>query len=179
MPSTQHEATREQKREEIVRVASELFMHEGYDATSIQRLAREVQVAPNTLYWYFADKDALLVAVLDRLLSRGLQGFERRKRSSFEAQVRWLLDMLWGMRKLIATVHVRVGLSAAVREWHEGFHRLIEVTVEGQLRARGLVRGHEAHAAKTAMYVVEGALAHEMPPAEQRRLMRWLMSVLR
>ena len=179
MPSLQQETDREQKREEILRAASRLFLEEGYDTTSIQRLAREVEVAPNTLYWYFADKDALLVAVLDRLLRDGLQEFERRKRSTLEAQVRWLLDLFWGMRKLISSVHVRVPVSASVREWHEALHRLVEATVEGELRARGFARGHEAHAAKTAMFVIEGALAHEMTPAEQNSLMKWLLSLLR
>ena len=63
MARTKREVDREQKRKEIVSVAGSLFLQDGYEATTINRIAEQMNVAPNTLYWYFADKDALLDAV--------------------------------------------------------------------------------------------------------------------
>jgi len=65
MARTKREQDREAKREEIVAAARALFVGEGYEATSMSRLAAAAGVAPNTIYWYFPDKDEVLVAVLD------------------------------------------------------------------------------------------------------------------
>jgi AcrR family transcriptional regulator len=52
-------------RELIVDVAIELFIAHGYDQTTMEQIAEKAEVAPSTLYRYFASKDLL---VLDRLL---------------------------------------------------------------------------------------------------------------
>ena len=40
---------------------------EGLDAVTIRRLAQELGVTPMALYWHFADKDALMLAISERL----------------------------------------------------------------------------------------------------------------
>jgi AcrR family transcriptional regulator len=167
------------KREDIVRTATALFLESGYEVTSIQRIAAEVEVAPNTLYWYFEDKDALLIGVLDSLLAQSLAEYQQRKKTSLEAQLLWLVDHFSSLQKLIATVHSRIATSDSLRTWHDGFHRLLEAIIEEQLRTQGLARGHEAYAAKATMFVVEGLLAHEVGAAERRKLVKWLVSVAR
>jgi len=52
-------------RDHIVDVAIELFIAQGYDQTTMEQIAEKAEVAPSTLYRYFASKDLL---VLDRLL---------------------------------------------------------------------------------------------------------------
>lgn len=45
----------------------ELADAEGLDAVTIRRLAQDLGVTPMALYWHFADKDALLLAISERL----------------------------------------------------------------------------------------------------------------
>ena len=52
-------------RDQIVDVAIELFVAQGYDHTTMEQIAEKAEVAPSTLYRYFPSKDLLL---LDRLL---------------------------------------------------------------------------------------------------------------
>jgi AcrR family transcriptional regulator len=52
-------------RDQIVDVAIELFVAQGYDHTTMEQIAEQAEVAPSTLYRYFPSKDLLL---LDRLL---------------------------------------------------------------------------------------------------------------
>ena len=52
-------------REQIVDVAIELFVAHGYDDTTMEQIAEKAEVAPSTLYRYFASKDLL---ILDPLL---------------------------------------------------------------------------------------------------------------
>lgn len=56
----------EEKRQQIVRVAAELFDELGYERTSMSAIAARVGGSKATLYAYFASKDELLRAVLDR-----------------------------------------------------------------------------------------------------------------
>lgn len=178
MAKTKHEVDRDQKRDEILQVAKRLFLEDGYEATSMGRIAEAAGVATNTLYWYFADKDALLIAVLDSLVSEALVEFGRRKQTSLDAQLQWVLGLLAGAQRLITTVHSRLGTVESVRVWHEGFHRVVETTIESELRSRGMARGHESHAARTTMFVIEGLLAHPSSKAQERSLLKWLVSLV-
>jgi TetR/AcrR family tetracycline transcriptional repressor len=71
------------QRDEVVDRAIEMADAEGLEAVTIRRLAQELGVTPMALYWHFADKDALLAAVSERLwdevaadLATGSDGFE-------------------------------------------------------------------------------------------------------
>ncbi|MDB5673613.1 MAG: transcriptional regulator [Sphingomonas bacterium] len=62
-------ARREDKRNEIIRLAAELFDALGYQRTSMSALAARVGGSKATIYSYFASKEELLRAVLDRDVS--------------------------------------------------------------------------------------------------------------
>lgn len=52
----------------VLEAAREIADEEGVDRLTMRRLADELGVMPNALYTYVPDKDALLDALLDRLL---------------------------------------------------------------------------------------------------------------
>jgi AcrR family transcriptional regulator len=56
----------EEKRQEIVRIAAELFEELGYERTSMSAIAARVGGSKATLYGYFASKEELLRTVLDQ-----------------------------------------------------------------------------------------------------------------
>ena len=58
-----------QRREQIIRAATKVLGRQGYAAASLKEIAREANVAPGLLHYYFESKDDLLlevVAVLHR-----------------------------------------------------------------------------------------------------------------
>ena len=55
-------------RETVLRRAIDLFNRQGYDATSVGDLARELGLAKSAIYHHFASKEALLSAALDEAL---------------------------------------------------------------------------------------------------------------
>ena len=55
----------EEKKQEIIRIAAELFEQSGYERTSMSAIAARVGGSKATLYGYFASKEDLLRAVLD------------------------------------------------------------------------------------------------------------------
>ncbi|MFO7562001.1 MAG: TetR/AcrR family transcriptional regulator [Enhygromyxa sp.] len=80
------EKRREATTERIVDTALRLLESEGFEALTIQRLAKELGYAVGALYRYFRSKDALLVALLHRVMDRvgedmsaGLEWVERER----------------------------------------------------------------------------------------------------
>ncbi|BDX32529.1 TetR family transcriptional regulator [Mycobacterium antarcticum] len=55
-------------RRDVVSKATQLLDDYGIADLTMRRLARELGVTPGALYWHFADKQALLGAVADRIL---------------------------------------------------------------------------------------------------------------
>jgi AcrR family transcriptional regulator len=53
-------------RERILTAATRLFADEGINATSVDRVIAEADVAPMTVYRHFAGKDELVTATLER-----------------------------------------------------------------------------------------------------------------
>jgi AcrR family transcriptional regulator len=176
MAKTKSDLDRKEKEQHILTVARRMLLEAGYEGTSMNRLAEEAQVAPNTIYWYFTDKDALLVGVLNALLLEALRDYEKRKAGPLEGQVSWLLGELESVQGLIATVHARVPVSEVVRTWHANFHQALETLLRVQLQAHGVESADLEHACKVAIFVIEGLLAHPTPTKQRRAMVRWLVS---
>ncbi|MBS0223999.1 MAG: TetR/AcrR family transcriptional regulator [Proteobacteria bacterium] len=54
------------RRDEILWAAKKLFLKEGYEATTIRRIADAVGVSAPALYLYFKDKEAIMLALCDQ-----------------------------------------------------------------------------------------------------------------
>lgn len=173
MARTNSDTDRDTKTGRIVRVARELFLRDGFDATSMGRIAERAKVAPNTLYWYFADKDALLIAVLDAILRDELSEYQARQRDSLESHINWILDVFESLSQLIVTVHARAAVSETVRAWHDRFHQMFEALIAERLRAASMSPPERAHAARLAVFTLEGLLSHPLPLKQRREFVAW------
>ena len=54
------------RAEHIVDAAHDLLVVEGFEAITMRRIATLLGVAPNALYSHVDDRDAIVIAVLDR-----------------------------------------------------------------------------------------------------------------
>lgn len=72
---------RNDKREQILTAALELFRLYGFRKTSVDQIARAASVAKPTIYAYFADKEALFVAVCEHVLAEMLARAEHAEAS--------------------------------------------------------------------------------------------------
>lgn len=62
------------KRAQILDGAREVFSSRGFDAASMSEIASAAQVSKGTLYVYFADKEHLFVALIEREREKQKQG---------------------------------------------------------------------------------------------------------
>ena len=69
------------RREEILQAAKELFLEEGYDHTTIRRIADRVGISAPALYLYFEDKEALMLALCDQTFEHLVQAISEIERT--------------------------------------------------------------------------------------------------
>ncbi len=55
------EREKQELRDQILQAAKELFLEEGYEKTSIRKIADRIEYSPTTIYLYFKDKNELLL----------------------------------------------------------------------------------------------------------------------
>lgn len=57
------EKYKEDVRQKILDVAKELFLKNGYESTSIRKIAQQMEFSPTTIYLYYKDKGDIMYAV--------------------------------------------------------------------------------------------------------------------
>ncbi|NDJ59862.1 MAG: TetR/AcrR family transcriptional regulator [Chloroflexi bacterium] len=67
-PSARRQRHITQRREAILDAAASVFTAKGYSGASIKDIAEAADVADGTIYNYFANKEALLLGLFDRLV---------------------------------------------------------------------------------------------------------------
>ncbi|EFC83226.1 TetR/AcrR family transcriptional regulator [Parafrankia sp. EUN1f] len=84
-------------RERILDVALELFTHSGYEAVSLREIAQRLNITKAALYYHFASKDDILLALHLRLHELGRAGFEDLE-ADLASPDRWpaALDLIVG-----------------------------------------------------------------------------------
>ena len=63
----------EERKQDIIRAAKQMFVQQGYASTTISQIASEAEMATGTLYRYFKSKDELIWAVSHEHIEEGLQ----------------------------------------------------------------------------------------------------------
>lgn len=159
---------REEKQQEIIDAARSLFLTEGYDATSMSRIAVEARVAPNTIYWYFKNKDELLVSILNAELTKHVNEYMLQSSKDLSERLIWVVDQLQLVDRLVSTVHARLKFSPELKEWHERFHVMVEALFRLELQKIGVATDQIEPRVKIAVFTIEGLLAHQLSEPEKR-----------
>lgn len=175
MPRNRRPRDREEKRAEIVAAARQLFIQEGYESTSMARIANEAGVVSNTVYWYFTDKDAVLVAVLDHVLTDALDRFGHVRSLTSAERLAWVVTELKHTSRLVTTVHARSRESESVREWHERFHDLTDQLLRAEFTELGVPDDQVEPMSMIAVFVLEGLLTHPGDEHSQRAVIDTLL----
>jgi AcrR family transcriptional regulator len=95
--------TRDEQKETLVKEkAIELLVKHGFDGFSMQKLAKEANISPATLYIYYSDKDDLIqkigVELGTRFAAKTLEGFSGTMslaeglRKQWENRARYMMD---------------------------------------------------------------------------------------
>jgi AcrR family transcriptional regulator len=174
VPRNRRPRDREAKSAEIVEAAATLFAQVGFDKTSMASVARSAGITTTTIYWYFQDKEALLVAVLDHLLTEMLQGLQAQAAHSWTDRLLWVVERLQEHSKLVTAVHALSATSTTVATWHSAFHELTDALLAEELRQSGVDAAQIPAMARLGVFTIEGLLMHPLPREEQRAVLELL-----
>ena len=109
------------RREQIIEAATRVFAEKGFRRATTREVAREAGVSEGTIYNYFEDKDALLMAILDRLneTERRTEDFEEGMatdfRKFFKEYLRRRMSFIWENREVFRVVLSEMLVNAELR----------------------------------------------------------------
>jgi AcrR family transcriptional regulator len=177
----------------ILRAATTLFSRYGFRKTSIDQIAALAGVAKPTVYAHYADKDALFVAVCERLTADIVAAAERMAELRDDIVVRLaamlsakfttvfeLVDSSPHARELLASTDTMAKsvIAAADQRYEELLVATIRTaTKKGELDLRRLGVTPKAFAAML-MQAGAGAGHHATSPEQHRKNLRELVRAL-
>ena len=86
--SSRVERKRHEKRRTILAKATEVLIHEGLEAVTIHRLARELDLTVGALYRYFESKDALIASLTEQVIGEYAEALAARREEVIEEALR-------------------------------------------------------------------------------------------
>lgn len=125
----------EERREEIVQCACQLFLEQGYEKTTMKNVMDKLLIAKGTIYHYFGSKEELLDAVIESIAEKNYD------------ELREVLDQATGngLEKLVVlaaanqnSVHNEKILEELHKPVNAGMHtRLLARMITSQARLYG------------------------------------------
>ena len=58
----------EKRKQELLKIAYEMFLARGYENTSVDDIIEEAQIAKGTYYYYFSSKEQMLEEVIEQMI---------------------------------------------------------------------------------------------------------------
>ena len=160
-----------------MQAAERLFVDVGYEDTPMTRIAAAAGVTTTTIYWYFDDKDALLVAVLDQVLAEAAREQAELGDGPWDEQLLWAIDRLQRLHRLVSVVHARVRSSPVINDWHNRFHALADFSLADGFRRAGVSEADLPAATRVGVFTIEGLLTHPHDEQATRDIVRLLGSM--
>jgi AcrR family transcriptional regulator len=75
----------EERKEQILDAATEVFAQKGFDQARMDDIVEETGLSKGALYWYFKSKDDIIFAIMDRLFQLEFKELEVLKESDASA----------------------------------------------------------------------------------------------
>jgi len=173
MPKTRSDQPREEKLAEITMAAGRRLRAGGWEALSVAAIARELGIAQNAIYWYFASKDHLFVAALERILADVVARKPGHGHGDIE-RILWFTDQFSELGDLRAAMHERARRSPVVADF--------VARLDGQLSQMlaSVLRGHvEPEALPLAVEsfraTVDGTFTRGLSKPERHRVLTYAL----
>jgi AcrR family transcriptional regulator len=169
-------------RERILDVALNLFIEKGFDKTSLREIAEQLGVTKAALYYHFASKEDILMALHLRLHEFGFEALSQL--GDQPTAERWadtldeLIDQMLAHRKIFL-LHQRneAAFEMLHREEHDAHHEDLRASLErvlsdARLSVRDRVRMAASFGAVLGGIFESGDAFSDVPSSELSEILR-------
>ncbi len=159
----------EERRQQILDAAETVFGKRGFAKARMDDIVQEAGLSKGALYWYYKSKDAIILALLDRVFGREFDRAESlisepipasQKLTSFMQAV---MDDISQMQHLLPIGYEFVALAArrkavrqAIGSYYQRYQQLLSVIIRQGVEAEEFGPLDPDQAAMLAIALVEG-----------------------
>jgi AcrR family transcriptional regulator len=164
-------------KERILKVSASLFAAQGYRATNLERVAQQLNVSRQALYYHFRRKSDILAALFDEVMTRMETSVGEAAKTTeeprFVAMIRAHVDVIIDNTNLVAVLLHERSEIAKIRKLHAAQRRqdysdqFIEAFEEG--RRAGVLRDLDAHATVNALLAAANGTSSWYHPSRSSR----------
>jgi len=110
------------RRKQILDAATQVFAEKGFHRATIKEIARVAGIADGTVYTYFASKDEVLLAVLDRLnetterKQHFVLGSEQDLKTFFRTYLQQRMALMWPNAEVFRAVLPELLVNGELRK---------------------------------------------------------------
>ncbi len=170
-------------RERILDIALELFIENGFDKTSLREIADRLGFTKAAIYYHFASKEDILMAIHLRLHEFGREALDSIGQTDATPEVwaelldRWIDQMLENRALFLFHERNQAALEHLHKERHEADHEDLQARFRQALSNPAIplerrVRMASAFGAVMASLALAGDVFSEVPSEELGRLLR-------
>ena len=176
MPRTRPTESRDATKAAILEAAERRLRTGGYQALSVAAIARDLGLAQNTLYWYFASKDELFVATLRRILGQ-IAARKPAPDVGRVEQILWFTDQFQELSDLRGPMNDRARESAIVASFVQELEALLSRMLSNAL-SEYLSADELPLAVETFRATVEGTFVKGLDRRARRRVLTFALERL-
>lgn len=163
MPRNRQTIPKEQRLDEMLDAAQELFLTHGYGGTTMANIAKRAGVTNNAVYWYFPSKDDALAQVQSRALRAAIEITEVESVAAEDP-----LDQLFTFleaapmrdtRTLHRYLHERAEFNEAVQSVLDEIHDQLRLRIEAAATRRHRNRRDLDVLVEACVAILEGTSA--------------------
>lgn len=154
----------EARRLDILRAAARVFRRSGVAAAGMRDIAREADLSPGNLYYYFAGKDELLFFCQDRTVDRMLEAAAAASASSMP-----VADQL----RAVIRAHLHYTLEEL-----EGATAHLEVDMLAEALRRGIIEKRDKYEYAVRALIAKGVKRGEFAPCDAALVARAMLGAL-
>lgn len=122
------------RREDLLAAATRVFAEKGFSRATTREVARVAGVSEGTIYNYFEDKEALLMAILDQLNETEWraedfeEGMATGLRSFMQEYLGRRMSLIWQNREVFRVILSEMLVNAKLRETY--LEQVVKPTME-------------------------------------------------
>jgi AcrR family transcriptional regulator len=149
------------KREEILDTAAAIFAERGFHAAGMRELCAAVELSPGAFYRYFASKEDIISALIQR---------DRQQTRAWFAEIPPQLGLIEALTMVLRSAIASIAAKHYMAIWAE-----IQAEAARNPKVRELVEGHSREAEDTLTALVENAvqrrsIASDVNPRDAAKL---------